>query len=269
MVKYYPLDKIIKQGTTYETPPDRFYIIKRIGTDGSTDTKLVIGGVETGAIISEVAPLHRTSSNLLGPLDLGSLYYVVPPNTKFWVDGPSGAKMRIIGQIGVLGVGEAMPGEHQARYNAQGKHYKTYLSDSYSLGTDVTWTDGTEYDVLVHTPKTIERVILNSYVGASITGDTVSEGDFAVEFYMDNTPFEPEFAENLYAGIDALSMPSPPRDDTEELVFTLKDYPIVVNGDHTLSIRVRNVSGSDKAPASGSSWTVNVKVIAKYERVGS
>ena len=123
MVEYYKLDKIFEQGTTYEMPNDRFYVIRKIGTDGSSATKLVIDGVETGEIINEIAPLHKTSSNLLGPLDLGDLFYVVPPNKTFEIDGPSGAKIRAIGLIGKLAPGEGLPANYASRFTEQGKHY--------------------------------------------------------------------------------------------------------------------------------------------------
>ena len=123
MVDYYPLDKIFVQGTNYELPNDRFYVIKKIGTDATSATKLKIDGVDTGPIINSVAPLHKTSSNLLGPLDLGNLFYVVPPNKTFSVEGASGAKFRCIGLIGKLAPGEAMPAQYAGRFNEQGKHY--------------------------------------------------------------------------------------------------------------------------------------------------
>jgi len=269
MPAFFSLNKILKEGVEYRTTRRQGYVIRKIGTNSSGNARIDVDGKKLSVINSSVAPLHVTSSNLLGPLDLKDCYIVVPPNTKFSFTGDSGSKMRVVGEAVLLEVGESFPSEYLSRFGEQHDRFRTLYEASFSLGTDETWKNGIAYEVMSLTPLTTERITLDDVVLVNITGDTVSEGDFAVEFYMDNTPFEPEFAENLYAGIDALSMPSPPRDDTEELVFTLKDYPIVVNGDHTLSIRVRNVSGSDKAPASGSSWTVNVKVIAKYERVGS
>ena len=100
----------------------------------------------------------------------------------------------------------------------------------------------------------------------SISGGTVNEGDFGVKFYIDNSPLEFDVADNLMEGIDSLSMPSPPADTTEELVFTLKDFPIELLGDHTLSIKVKNTSGASKSPSAGSAWSVTVTVVAKYER---
>jgi len=264
MVDYYKLDKIITQGTTYTTPPDRFYVIRKVGTDATSSVKLVIDGVETGAFYNTIAPLHKTSSNLLGPLDLGDLYYVIPPDKTFYVDGPSGAKVRIIGEIGVLSPGEALPADYARRYTDQGKHYITYLEDTYSKATDEAWAADEEQEVISLTPRTIETYILNNVVMADLTGGSFSEGQFAVRFYRDGQPLDILTSDPGHKGIDILSMPRPPADSTEEEPFTLKDRPIEILGDHTLSIKVINVSGSNLSPTTGSAWSVTITAIVEY-----
>ncbi|MHC1623137.1 MAG: hypothetical protein ACXQTR_00930 [Candidatus Methanospirareceae archaeon] len=264
MVEYYKLDKIIEQGIDYQTPADRFYVIKKIGTNAAAATKLVIDGVETGEIISTIAPLHKTSSNLLGPLDLGDLYYVVPPDKTFSVSGPSGAKVRIIGQIGVLAPGEALPAQHASRFTEQGKRFVTYVQDTYSKATDEVWAAGEEQEVISLTPKTIEEYKFNREVLASVSGGTVSEGDFAVRFFLDGKPLDILTTGAGRLGINILSMPSPPADDTEEEAFSLADLPILVAGDHTFTIKAVNTSGASKSPASGSAWSVTVTAIVEY-----
>jgi len=77
MPLYYPLRKTITVGTTYQAPPDIGYIIEKIGTDAGSDIKLVVDGRPTGPVIADIAPLHKTGSNLLGPLQLGEKYYVI------------------------------------------------------------------------------------------------------------------------------------------------------------------------------------------------
>jgi len=264
MDERYKLDKIIEQGTNYQTPADRFYVIRKIGTDAASPVKLIIDGTETGEIISTIAPLHKTSSNLLGPLDLGDLYYVVPPNKTFNVDGPSGAKVRIIGRIGVLAPGEVLPAQHASRFTEQGKRFVTYIQDSYSKATDEAWAAGEEQEVISLTPKTIEEYKFNREVLASISGGDVSEGDFAVRFFLDGKPLDVLTTAPGRLGIDILSMPSPPADATEEEAFSLADLPILVAGDHTFVIKVVNTSGASKSPASGSAWSVTVTAIVEY-----
>ena len=271
MPVYWKLDKILTQGNTYQTPPDIGYIIRKIGTDGASDTKLVIDGKSTGAILSEFAPLHKTSSNLLGPLDLGELYYVIPPDKKFWVEGPSGAKLRIIGDIVKLLPGEAFPGDLLSRYNEQFDKYLTYLKGSTSLGTDVAWTAGVEHEVLSATPRTIERYTLAYPVMAKVenASATITEGQVGVRFYLDDAPLDVLTGDPGHKGVDLLSMPYPPSDTTEEEPFTLATHPIVVPGDHTLSIRMINNSGANITPSTGTSLTLTVLAIVLYERARS
>jgi hypothetical protein len=267
MVRMFILDKIVKQGVTYTTKEREVIVIKGLGTNSSGDARLIIDKKKLGYIDNEVSPLHVTSSNLLGPLSLEELYYVVPPETEFEIEGDSGSKGRIIGEHVYLAVGEATPSELIARFDLQHKQYKTKYDASWSLGTDVTWTADAEYEVLSLTPLTTEKIIVDGIILVSISGDTVAEGDFGIAFYVDNVPLEAFTATNLMDGIDSKSMPKPPADTTEELVFTLKEFPIEVLGDQTFSIRVRNTSGANKAPASGSSWTVKIKLIARYYKL--
>jgi len=266
MVNYYKLDKILKVGETYQTPPDRFLIIQKIGTDAATDAYLKIDGVDTGAITSTVAPLHKTSDNLLGPLDLGSLYYIVPPDKTFWVEGPSGAKFRIIGKIGHLAPGEAMPADLLGRFNAQGKHFITYAEGTGSLGTDESWADGREIDVYSITPKTNEQYIFNKVAMASIIGGSITEGQVALRLYYDGTPLDFLTATAGHKGIDILSMPRPPTDSTEETAFSFEDLALTVLGDHTLAVKAVNVSGSALTPDSGSAWSVTFTAIVEYQQ---
>ena len=264
MVNYYPLDKVFSEGTDYETPNDRFYVIRKIGTDGSTGTRFVIDGVETGEIIETIAPLHRTSSNLLGPLDLGDLYYVVPPNKTFSVSGPAAARIRAIGQIGVLAPGEVLPATEAARFNEQGKRYITYIQDTYSKATDETWAAGEEQEVISLTPRTIEEYRFDRQVLASMTGASFAEGTFALRFYLDGKPLDILTTGPGNLGVDVLSMPSPPADSTEQDAFTLADLPIVVAGDHTFSVRAINISGAGQTPDFGFAWSVTVRAIVEY-----
>lgn len=266
MVEFYKLDKIVEQGTTYKMPNDRFYVIKYLGTDATSACKLVIDGVETGELIQTVAPLHRTSSNLLGPLDLGDLYYVIPPNKTFYVDGPSGAKMRLVGVIGRLAPGEGMPSEFVSRFTEQGKRYLTYVTGSATLaaaGAD--WAKDAETEVYSLTPKTIETYVFDNVVMASLANpaSTPAEGDVAIRFFLDGTPLDILTTDPGPKGVDLYSMPAPPADSTEEIPFTLRDLPIEVRGDHTFSIKAVNTSGG-AITAGTSDMTMTIYAIVKY-----
>ena len=97
------------------------------------------------------------------------------------------------------------------------------------------------------------------------SGGTINPGDFAVRFYLDGKVLDLLSKTAGKLGIDVLSMPRPPSDTVEEIPFTLKDLPIEVLGDHTLSVKIRNISGSNKTPTSGSEWSFTFTAIVRYE----
>jgi len=264
MVTYYKLDKVITVGESWRAEENKFYVIKAIGTDASPALTPYVERYPLGAIRADVAPLHKTSSNLLGPLDLGALYYVVPPKHIFKVAGPSGAKCRIIGRIGVLGPGEALPAGMMERFGKQPTHHLTYVTDSESLGTDETWTAGREFGVYKLTPLTPEVYKFNNVCMVSVTGDTISEGQVGIRFYLEAAPFDILETTMGKLGVDALSMPHPPRDVAEEIPFSLEDLPIEVKGDKTFEVRAINVSGGDLPPATGAAWTVKFTAVVEY-----
>jgi len=261
--KYF-LDKIFATDTTYQAEPDKMYIIKKIGTDDTSTVTIKIAGQDCGKITNSVAPLHKTSSNLLGPLDLQHLYLVVPPDKKLLFDGTSGKKVRVIGWILELKPGEAVPGDYMSRYNAQSKHHFTYVTGSKSLSTDEAWAADREVEVYSLTPKTTEKYIFNRFLMASLSGGSFSEGDFAARLYLDGAPLDILSTSFGKLGIDILSMPDPPADSTEELPFLLNENPIEVLGDHTFKIYFVNTSGSSKSPTSGSAWSCKIEAVAEY-----
>lgn len=266
MVEYFKLDKILEEGVTYETPNDRFYVIKKIGTNSTSGAKLVIDGVETGELISTVAPMHKTSSNLLGPLDLGDFFYVIPPNKTFYVDGGGSDKIRIIGLIGKLAPGEGLPANYASRFTEQGKKYITYVTGTATLAAaSADWAADAETEVYSLTPKTIETYLFDGVVMASLANpaSTPAEGDVAIRFYLDGTPLDVLTSDPGHKGVDLYSMPAPPADSTEEEPFSLADLPIEVKGDHTFVIKALNVSGA-AITAGSSDMTMTIYAIVKY-----
>jgi hypothetical protein len=269
MVDYFKLDKIFAQGTIYTLPNDRFYVIRKIGTNAATDAFLKIDGVDTGPIVADIAPLHKTSSNLLGPLDLGDLFYVVPPNKKFWIEGPAGAKMRLIGQIGKLSPGEVIASDLAGRFAMQGKSYKTYVKGTGTLAAaGGSWAADAETEVLSLTPKTIEKYLFNDLVMAVLANaaTTPAEGDVAIRFFLEGVPFDLLTKEAGKLGIDLYSLPKPPADSTEEEPFSLKDMPIEVLGDRTFSVRAVNTSGAAIAASSTAAMTLTVWLLAVFSK---
>ena len=267
MANLWVLDKYIKEGTTYQTPKRVAYVIKELGTNSSGLGHLKIEESEMGDIDSDVAPLRMTSSNVLGPLYLEDYYYVIPPETKFEWEGDSGSLARIKGDIILLGIGEGTPGELLTRFDEQVKKNIRVYKKTLTLATDEVWKADEEREVFAITPLTTEKILFDNFVGVSISGGTVNEGDFALTFYLNNKPLELDVAENLGYGVDVKNAPLPPNDTNGMIAFNLKNFPIEVPGDQTLSVRVKNISGADKSPTSGSAWQVVLKMIGKYERI--
>lgn len=245
MPSYFALDKILVQGTTYTAPADRFYIIQKIGTNSDAGAKLKIDGVDTGTIMQKVAPLAQTTSNAAPLLDLGQLYYVVPPNKTFIVDADSGKKMRIVGKVGKLEPGEQLPAEHALRFAQQGNIHKRAYESSVLYSSDYTWGDGVEITLATLTPRTIEQYIFNDIVAVETGVASFNPGDVGIIFRLDGMPLDMLTSAPGMKGIDAKSMPRPPAGSTNMRPFTLADNPVVVDGDRTLTIVALNQSGGN------------------------
>jgi len=262
MVKYYYLDKIQVANESKTMESDKFMLIKAIGTN-DTDLTVKIAGKELTKINSTVAPLHKTSSNLLGPLKLGEMYLVVPPNKKLEFGYNTATSLvRLIGLIGELGPGEVMPAEHQARFNNQGQAYRT--SDDDSVTTPTSFADGQELSFTTIEPSTIEKHVYNNIfmVDMSASGYTLTDDDVGVRFYIDGKPLDNLDSDMARWGIAYGSMPAPPADSTEEEPFTFRDMPIVIEPGHKLKITLVNVSGG--ALTAGAAGTAKYYVIYDY-----
>lgn len=265
-MKYYKLDKIFVANTNHRAEDDKIYVITKIGTDLS-DVKPSVAGQKIGALSSDFAPLHKTSSNLLGPFDLKDLFIVVPPRKVLKFESGSSGKVRAIGKIIELEPGESIPNDLLARFDAHGKNYWTYSLTTKTLGTDEAVADGQEIEIVSLKPTTIEKYVFDSLVMLLITGGSFSEGDFALRIYVDDKPLDILEAAMGKKGIDALSLPYPPASTTEEIPFTLADLPIEIPGDHTITFKVVNVSGGSLAPSSGSAWSFKLLVVYKRYQV--
>jgi len=265
MAREFILDKIITQGTSYRTHPRVCYLIEKIGTDATSASYLYVNKVATGNLVADVAPLHKTNSYIVGPLSLEGLPYAIPPDTDFSWEGASGSNARIIGKIIQLSPGEAIPSIVATRFAEQGNKHLRYVTGTYSFGSATSWADGTEVSLYTLTPATIETYKFNNLLMVDYTGFTPSAGDVVIQFYIDNTPLENLLSDNLDGGVDLLSIPH--RDDvsSNEDVFTLKNFPIEVLGDHTFKITAKNVSGG---AISLSSASITVYAIAEYVRKG-
>jgi len=263
-MKTFILDKTLLEGVVAETPKRLAYCIRKLGTNATADAYLEIDAKPTGKIRDIVAPLHTRTANLLGPLALDDLFYVVSPETKFRIVGPTGSKMRLQGEVIRLEVAEVLPDPYRTRAQVQLNHHFRIEEGTFAFGTDEAWAADREVEIYSITPLTTEKITFKKILMLGVANLTFDEGDIGVSLYYDNVPLEFDVAENIQKGIDALSMPRPPAEGTNMLPFTLKDFPVVVEGDHTLSIRATNTSGADLTPPTGTAITLTLTGIAEY-----
>jgi len=267
LAKKFSLDLYLTQGSVYETGKRKALVIQRIGTNGTTWTTppyLKIDGKPLGEIIQDLCPLHKINTRFVPLLDLGKLFYVVPPETEIVVEGASGNIIRCKGYLLKLAPAEIMPTNLMARFNEQPKHYRTYLRGTYSHGTDIALAKDAEVEVISYTPKTIEKVIVNGLVMAKVANYTPSEEDLAIRFYLEGVPLDFVLEKTRTGGIDFLSTPYPPAETTEHEAFSLAETPIEVPGDHTLSVKARNISGGSISPATGTSLDFDILLGIEY-----
>jgi len=267
LVRYFKLDKVFKAGGSYRCEDDKFYLVDEWGTDATSDIYFTYDRWSSPPIYDDVAPLRKTTSNLLGPMKLADRYWVLPPKVPFDIVGPTGKFLRFIGRIGVLAPGEVLPSTHAARYEAQPKSYRRYWEYKYGHGTDKTWADGAEVVVASLTPTMRERFTLNSILMLAVENITVGDGDAGLVFRKDTERFDIVNTKMGMLGIDTVACPKPPA-STNMVPFTLEDMPIVVEKEETLYFIIRNQSGATWTPAAGTEIKWTVTFICDYDLIG-
>jgi hypothetical protein len=261
----YFLKKTLKTNRTYIMEKDRYYVIKKAGTDSNSRVTIKVDGVPVLDIVNTIAPMSKTSSNLLGPLDLGEYFIVVPPERQIYCESAAGANVYIEGDLVVLAPGEAIPTEHLTRYNAHVNRKITYVRLSATVGAS--WPAGQEVKVGDINPPTIEDWVFDDFAGVSVANlsTSLTYGQVTLMLYYDGKPLDLLLTSAGPRGIEVLKMPLPPASTSEEEPFTFKDKPITVVGGHTLTVTSINVSGADLSAATGTSITVSF--VAVYKRI--
>jgi len=245
--KKFPLDIILEEGDVYETGKREALVIRKIGTNAATETSpanLRIDNKPLGKITQTLSPISKINTLFMDLLDLCDLFYVVPPETEIIVEGPSGLEIRCVGELLKLAVGEVLPANLMARFKAQPNHYLTFLYGYVDWSGGYTFAADEEVEVISYTPKTIERAALYGPVQAKLTGWTRAMHEVALRFYLENTPLDLILEKTKIGGIDLYNTPYPPTETTEHNGFVMPKGFIEVPGDHTLSIRQRNISGA-------------------------
>ncbi len=268
-MKTFPFDIFVSQGVKYETKHNQILIVQKLGTDNSdknNPTTLFIEETPTTPIVSDFAPLHKTSSNLLGPIDLKKLPIVIPPESEFYIDAPSGTKARLKGTYVELAIGEGVPADLKSRFEVQHRHHITFEYIKKDLGTDVPIVAGSKVEIGEIKCNTVEEKILNSYVMAKVTNHSLAEGELILLMKINNVPVYDALEDNKNGGIDLYSLVWPPADTTEMEPFSLEQSPIHLRPNDKLKLEVRNISGADIAPPSGSSLVFEFLFVIEYIR---
>jgi len=271
MAQKFALDLILEEGDDYETGVREALVITEVGTNSTSTTTpihLVIDGKPMGDLLQDLSPISKINTRFWDLLPLGSLYYVVPPETSITVSGPSGLEIRCKGYLIKLAVGEALPTNLMARFNEQPNHYYTFEYGYVDWSAGKTYADKEEVDVITYTPKTIERAVFNSRLMAKLQGWTRAVHEVAVRVYLDDAPLDFLLEKTPIGGIDIYNTPYPPAETTEHRGFTLCDFPVTVEGDHTIKFVMRNISGGDITIAAASGNGPYVAAVCEYQKIG-
>jgi len=269
MAEFYKFDKIFDIGTTYRAEPDKAYIIKAVGTDSTTIARCLVAGAPCCEFLDEFAPCYKINTNLYGPIELGDSYIVVPPDKTLEFSGESGKDVRALGELVVLGPGEALATIHMARFETQTKRFLSYQRDTYSHGTDTAWAADYEKDILTFSVPAGERWEFADILGATVENVSggLKKGQFAVRIYVDDKAYDNVVVNMGRKGIYVLSCHLPPKEDVTFTPFSLLEYPIRLGPGRTLRISCINVSGASISPSAGTSLTVTVLIVGICEYI--
>lgn len=270
-----PLDAYLDADESIQMDSTQALRIQMMGTDATSGLTPTIAGQEVGDIVKRVASLRETGTTRQGPMMMDDLYYVVPPDRTLEFDGGSGDTVRLAGtRLDGTSPGN-LPSGWQSRFEDQGDLHRTYVAGAGDNGTDNALADGAQVQAFTLTPETDEVYTfdgLHSLAVSNLTS-TLAEGDLAVLFELDGQRLPSQFRTDDAAGVDVTSMPEEP-DDTDGVVpFRWQDRPGIrdgfrLEGDETLRVLVRNVSGGSLSPTGGNALTFDYTASVQYQRGG-
>jgi len=263
-MKVYKLNKIFKTNTGYEAEADKAYIICAWGTNAADDVTIKIDETPCGTLNNYVANIRKINTNLTGPLPLGTLYLVVPPNIALEFESTATAEVRCLGEILKLAPGETLPGEYTTRFGEQTNHYLTKVEGA-DVSTGTSWAADAELSLYTLTPDTREKYIFNNIAGKrEVTTPSPSEkdGDVGIRMKLEDEYFDIRTTGMGLLGIDGMSFWIPPLETQTFVPFTFADRPITLLGDQTIEFIAKNVSGAALFGTTGAKW--RFYAIAEY-----
>jgi len=245
-VKVYKLDKLVLMNTEYVLENYRALIIEAWGTGDTAEVVAYVDAKKVGSILTEVAPLRKNTANFSGPLSLGKHFIVVPPQKTLRFTGTAAAFVHILGKILELAPGENLPTEYLSRFLNQHNEYVTCL-EGVDVSTGTAMADGAEVTLKTLTPTTIEKYQFDNrlIVDQVAAGSPVeAEGNLGVRLYLDSIPQDHLLAASGRRGLDRMTLEIPNTTDNKSLdPFSLEATPLDVEGDHTIDVKLMNVSG--------------------------
>jgi len=255
------LDKKIAAGTTYRAESDKYLVIEAVGTDSTSDPSyLEVDGKRCLEIYHKVAPLKKTSSNLLGLLKLGKHKVIVPPNKTFVFHGSASSYLRIVGKLGILAPGEVLPGDLQTRFNQQHIEYISYLYDTYDFSAGATVTADNEQTVIDWTCPVGEEWKFNNFLGAEAwLNDDSNSGDLLFKIYVEGAPRDNIETTMAPLGFTPGCAPFPPRDTVNEDPFIAEGLELNFIPGKSLKVTCSNPSALGSA--AGKYWQYRVILV--------
>lgn len=286
-----PYDTMVPADTTLDLDSTQALRITAIGTDATSTVTPEVNGDDLGAINTTVGDIHPSATAEQGLLTLGTppnaqedpmdedsashgsygpnLYYYLPPDATFTLDGGSSDLVRLQGHRldGVDGRFEASSDE--TRYREQGSYHYTFEEGSVDVSEPI--SDGQTATVHTVSPATDERISMVGPMGLSQTsgGDlSFAEGDVDVFFELDGQRYPGQFNDDTGLLLDFTTLPRPADDSTEQVPFVWDTYgpsaqPLTVDGDRDLDINIRNTSGGalDSSTSNTSTVTFTGEVV--------
>ena len=265
MPKVLPLDKYLKVNVEYRTAEREALIIEAVGATFDDTFYLEIDRKPTGSLHGHLAPDCTGNRKVASLLNLGRLYYVVPPLTPYKVVTSATGYVRVKGRKIILAPGEGVPEEVTGRYGTQYSHFLTAYVPVLGFGAATSWPADAEYDVLVLETKTNERVKFTYKMLKSVSGFTLNPASVALKAYFDSIPVDDVWnTQTEWPGWDLYCVPSVADVSYSREPYDLSGFPFTVEPDNTFRLAVRNVSGS---AISLSNASITLYLLAEYERI--
>lgn len=249
MARTAPLDTHVDGDLSIQTDSKQALRIRAIGTDSGTTITPSISGNDVGPIVTEVGDIHPRDNAEQGLLQLGDLYYYIPPDTRFELDGSSSDTVRLQGQR-IDGISDQfMNSSDETRFNEQGEYHWTFEEGAVDVSEQI--SDTQTFTIHTVSPASDEKITMAGIMSVSQSSDgsfSVSEKEIDIFFELDGQRIPGQFNQDDAFLIDITNMPRPPTDTTDQLAFEWGSYdpdpnPLVVMGDQDLDIKGRNTSG--------------------------